>query len=275
MPRKLRIAYFAHSLRSDWNNGNAHFLRGLLRSLGALGHDVTVFEPETEWSLDNLRAEPLGEHVAAAVRVRFTPNSRCTTYAARVMQDFGALLTDADFVILHEWNAPALAHALLGLRDRLGFKLLFHDTHHRASSSPDSIASFGVDRFDGVLAFGESLRRIYLERFGMSRVWTLHEAADTSRLQAGARHAQDDDVVWVGNWGDGERSAEIRRFLLEPAAALPDRRFADVRRALPGSGGLAALRAGGRALRRLSAEPRCAVRVCGCARLTVHIPRQQ
>ncbi len=37
MSRSFRIAYFAHSLRSDWNNGNAHFLRGLLRSLGSLG----------------------------------------------------------------------------------------------------------------------------------------------------------------------------------------------------------------------------------------------
>ena len=55
MSASLRIAYFAHSLRSDWNNGNAHFLRGLLRHVGLLGHAVTVFEPETEWSLENLR----------------------------------------------------------------------------------------------------------------------------------------------------------------------------------------------------------------------------
>jgi spore maturation protein CgeB len=28
------------------------------------------------------------------------------------------------------------------------------------------------------------------------------------------------DLVWIGNWGDGERTAELRRFLLEPARGL-------------------------------------------------------
>src|SRR5438270_2940890 len=61
MPRKLRIAHFAHTLRSDWNNGNAHFLRGLMRALGRMGHDMVVLEPETEWSIENLRSEGEGE----------------------------------------------------------------------------------------------------------------------------------------------------------------------------------------------------------------------
>ena len=38
MPAKLRLAYFAHSFRSDWNNGNAHFLRGLMRAMVRMGH---------------------------------------------------------------------------------------------------------------------------------------------------------------------------------------------------------------------------------------------
>jgi len=58
MSRKFRIAYFAHAIRSDWNNGNAHFLRGLLRSLGQCGHDLEIFEPEDGWSIENLRGEP-------------------------------------------------------------------------------------------------------------------------------------------------------------------------------------------------------------------------
>src|SRR5579875_3490007 len=60
MRRNLRLGYFAHTLRSDWNNGNAHFLRGLMRALRQLGHDVTTYEPEAEWSIDNLRTEPKG-----------------------------------------------------------------------------------------------------------------------------------------------------------------------------------------------------------------------
>lgn len=28
------------------------------------------------------------------------------------------------------------------------------------------------------------------------------------------------DLIWVGDWGDDERSAEIRQFLIEPARTL-------------------------------------------------------
>ena len=106
-------------------------------------------------------------------------------------------LREVDVVILHEWNPPALAHVLLVLREEMGFKLLFHDTHHRASSSPEQIGLFGTDRFDGVIAFGEALRRIYRERFGMARVWTLHEAADTTVFKpaAAARRRR----TWCGS----------------------------------------------------------------------------
>ena len=50
----MRIVYFTHSLASCWNHGNAHFLRGVLRELIALGHEVVAYEPEGAWSLGNL-----------------------------------------------------------------------------------------------------------------------------------------------------------------------------------------------------------------------------
>ena len=53
----MRIVLFCHSLRSDWNHGNAHFLRGIATELQARGHGVTVCEPEDAWSAMNLRAE--------------------------------------------------------------------------------------------------------------------------------------------------------------------------------------------------------------------------
>jgi spore maturation protein CgeB len=54
---------FYHSLRSDWNHGNAHFLRGIVTELLARGNEVTVYEPENNWSLSNLTEE----HGEAAV----------------------------------------------------------------------------------------------------------------------------------------------------------------------------------------------------------------
>ncbi len=50
----MRVVMFYHSLASDWNHGNAHFLRGVARELGRRGHDVRVYEPLDGWSATNL-----------------------------------------------------------------------------------------------------------------------------------------------------------------------------------------------------------------------------
>jgi spore maturation protein CgeB len=275
MSRKLRIAYLAHSLRSDWNNGNAHFLRGLLREMLALGHDVDAFEPAHEWSLDNLRTEEQGEASLQQFAAMY-PELHLRTYDAAESGGgvfWSSALKGMDVVILHEWNPPALAHALLELRDTAGFKLLLHDTHHRASSSPEQIRLFGTDRFDGVIAFGEALRRIYREHFGLQRVWTLHEAADTTVFKPMAGHEKKQDVVWIGNWGDDERSREIREFLLAPASRMRDRRFVIYGVRYPDEA-LAALNDAavgyGGYLPNLEAP-----RTYAESRLTVHVPRQQ
>jgi spore maturation protein CgeB len=53
----MQIVMFYHSLLSDWNHGNAHFLRGVATELQARGHTVRVYEPKEAWSLQNLRTE--------------------------------------------------------------------------------------------------------------------------------------------------------------------------------------------------------------------------
>ena len=68
----MRIAYFAHSLVSCWNHGNAHFLRGVLRELARRGHAVTAYEPAGAWSLQNL----LRDHGEAAYVAPVVPLAR-------------------------------------------------------------------------------------------------------------------------------------------------------------------------------------------------------
>jgi spore maturation protein CgeB len=230
MSRRLRIAYFAHAVRSDWNNGNAHFLRGLLRGMCRYGHEVEIFEPEDGWSIENLCREMKGNDSLRQFEEVY-PDLRVSTYGAADVRSLGnghrwrEALRETEIVILHEWNPPELAHCLLEAREELGYKLLFHDTHHRASSSPEQIRLFGTDRFDGVLAFGEALRKIYQERFNIWHVWTLHEGADSTVFMPKADAVKERDVVWIGNWGDDERSAEICRFLLRPAEELREYSF--------------------------------------------------
>jgi spore maturation protein CgeB len=275
MSGSLRVAYFAHSLRSDWNNGNAHFLRGLARALGQLGHDILIYEPCSEWSIQHLREEPRGEESLRCFSDTY-PDLQIHTYRAAdaaSVEHWSSVLRDREIVILHEWNPPALAEALLQVRRSAGFRLLFHDTHHRASSSPEQMRRMGLVEFDGILCFGESLRDIYHDRFGIQQAWVLHEAADTTVFRPQPNGVKTADVVWVGNWGDGERSREIREFLLEPAAAMPDRNFVIYGVRYPEEGLSALQETGvryGGYLPNLDAPDAYAG-----ARLTVHIPRQQ
>ena len=213
----MRIAYLTHSLRSCWNHGNAHFLRGVLRELIARGHDVCAFEPEGSWSLTNLIAdagdaglEPFRRHYPELQPIVFDPAA-----------PHDALVDGADVVIVHEWNDPALVAAIGALRAAGGrFTLLFHDTHHRAVSDPDAIRAFDLSGYDGVLAFGETLSAVY-RRWGWGdRVWTWHEAADTRLFHPPAEEGARDGLVWIGNWGDGERTAELEEYLFAPAATL-------------------------------------------------------
>jgi spore maturation protein CgeB len=74
--------------------------------------------------------------------------------------------------------------------------------------------------YDGVLAFGGAIGDIYRRRGWANYVWTWHEAADSSVFYPRQADRCDGDVVWVGNWGDEERSEEIREFLLDPVRTL-------------------------------------------------------
>ena len=216
----MKIAYFTHSLASCWNHGNAHFLRGVLDELIARGHDVLALEPEGAWSLANLLADH-GEQGLAAYRSAY-PRLSSTSY--KPDDDPAELVGDAELVIVHEWNAPDLVARLGQLRLRGGrFILLFHDTHHRAVSAPDEMRAYDLAGYDGVLAFGEALSEVY-RRWGWGqRVWTWHEAADVRRFHPPAEEQERHGLVWIGNWGDGERTEELQSFLFRPAreAGLP------------------------------------------------------
>ncbi|WP_299361534.1 glycosyltransferase [uncultured Paracoccus sp.] len=216
----MKITYFTHSLQSCWNHGNAHFLRGVLRELAALGHDVRALEPKGSWSLENL----LRDHGEAGLTAFRTHYPELTVDVYEPDADPVELAGDANLVIVHEWNDPGLA-ARLGAARGAGatFRLLFHDTHHRAVSDPDAIRAFDLSGFDGVLAFGETLARVY-RRWGWGdRVWVWHEAADTRLFRPPADDPRRDGLVWIGNWGDGERTVELEEFLFRPVrdAGLP------------------------------------------------------
>ncbi len=238
----MQIVIFCHSLVSDWNHGNAHFLRGIVSELQARGHAVRVYEPQDGWSRENLGREPQGQAALAAFRAAYA-GLESMTYSLETL-NLDAVLDGVDLVLVHEWNAHALVKRIGEHRvKRGGYRLLFHDTHHRAVTDAAAMAAYDLTHYDGALCFGAVLRDLYLQNGWTRRAWTWHEAADIRLFHPLPDMPQEGDLVWVGNWGDDERTAELHEFLLGPVQALGLRarvygvRYpADARRALEKAG---------------------------------------
>lgn len=262
----MRLALFYHSLVSDWNHGNAHFLRGLATELIELGCEVRIYEPAGGWSLAHLRAQH-GEGPIQAFHAAY-PGLASVLYDPLAI-DLDEALDGVDVVIAHEWNDPVLIARLGRYRARSrSCTLLFHDTHHRAISAPEELSD--LSDYDGVLAFGEVLRERYERRGWARQAWTWHEAADTRRFRP-LKGPRDLDLVFVGNWGDGERTAALMDFVVGPVRDLALRaRFHGVR--YPRQA-LRALREAG--IEHAGFLPNFEVpAVLARARATVHVPRR-
>jgi spore maturation protein CgeB len=264
----MRVVLFCHSLMSDWNHGNAHFLRGVTAELQQRGHDVRVYEPLDGWSRANLVAEQGREAVDDVMRA--FPALRSRSYDP-LEPDVPAMTDGADLVLVHEWSSPALVAAVGRQKAAGGYRLLFHDTHHRAVTAARDMARFDLRHYDGVLAFGRVLRDLYLSQGWARCAWTWHEAADVRVFRPLTDVPRRGDLVWVGNWGDGERTAELHEFLIGPVRRLGllaqvygVRYPQDARQALAGAG----IRYGGwRANHRVPAA-------YAAHGVTVHLPRR-
>ncbi len=213
----MRFLFYTHSLISDWNHGNAHFLRGIMRDLIRRDHDVRSLEPKDSWSRENL-VKDRGRGALDEFTTIF-PELRADIYDADF--DHEAALEAADIVVVHEWTDPELV-ARIGRARMAGgrFTLLFHDTHHRAVSAAGEIGGLDLSGYDAILAFGEALRERYLATGWGRRVFTWHEAADDTLFRPMPSVAPEADLIWIGNWGDGERSAELHEFLIDPVHRL-------------------------------------------------------
>jgi spore maturation protein CgeB len=213
----MKFLFYTHSLVSDWNHGNAHFLRGIMRELTRRHHAALALEPEESWSRSNLLADQ-GPRAVDKFHELF-PQLRSKIYGPHF--DHEAAIAEADVVVVHEWTEPALVERIgRARRSGANFTLLFHDTHHRAVSAKGDIAGLILEDYDGVLAFGETLRQRYLQAGWGRSVFTWHEAADDVLFRPQTKIEKTGDLIWVGNWGDGERSAELMEFLVHPAHEL-------------------------------------------------------
>jgi spore maturation protein CgeB len=208
----MRVVFFVHSLLADWKQGNSHFLRGVATELIAGGHEVLVFEPRQSLIAGG------GAETLAGFRAAY-PKLTSQRYDPATL-DLDRALEGAALAIVHEWSDPVLAHRIGHHRRHGGaYRLLFHDTHHRAVTHPVAVSAYGLADYDGVLAAGPGIRDLYLRNDWAQRAWTWHAAADTRVFYPRGVEDKAGDLVWIGNWGDEERP-ELREYLTGPVREL-------------------------------------------------------
>jgi spore maturation protein CgeB len=177
-----------------------------------------VFEPKENWSLSNL-IETHGPQGVEEFQHKF-PELQSTFYEPGKI-DLREVLQGQDLVIVHEWNDHGLVKKIGEYRaENSHFTLLFHDTHHRSITDSQSMGKYDLSHYDGVLAFGEVIKDIYLQSGWAKNAWTWHEAADTRVFYPHNNAEKEGDLVWIGNWGDDERTQELQTFLIEPVKEL-------------------------------------------------------
>ncbi|MEH6680304.1 MAG: glycosyltransferase [Sediminicola sp.] len=131
-----------------------------------------------------------------------------------------SMVSDADVVIVHGWNEPETVAKIGKLKMSYNYRLFFLDTHHRSVSDVESMERYDLSHYDGALVFGETIRKIYLQKKWIDKVWTWHEAADTDLFRPYRDLEKEGDLVWIGNWGDNERTSELMEFLVDPVKEL-------------------------------------------------------
>ena len=182
------------------------------RELQARGHEVARLRAAaTAGAATNLLRDH-GEAALGAFRDAYPGPARSRLYDLDAL-DLDAALDGADLVLVHEWNDPRLVARLGEHRARGGgFRLLFHDTHHRAVTDAGG---------DGALRPRRLRRRARLRRrpprpLPASAAGPRARGPGTrppTRASSGrvAGASRDGDLVWIGNWGDDERTRGAAR----------------------------------------------------------------
>src|SRR5918996_2672331 len=98
MVSPLRIVILGLSITSSWGNGHATTYRGLVRELGAQGHDVLFLERDASWYASNRDLQTL-------------PPARLELYSSvqELMDRFGGEVRDADFVMVGSYVPEGVA----------------------------------------------------------------------------------------------------------------------------------------------------------------------
>ena len=207
----MKIAFFMQSYIADYNFGCAHFMRGLIRELiNEKNIKVKVFSPsDTPVLVEALKLNPnISEETS-----QYYPHVEIFNYVG--WGCFERELKDFDAVIVNEWIDDALSSKIAEIGKRNGIKTFYYDTHHRIVSDVDGLKSSGVSNYDCVLVLGESVKSAYVKNNIHRNVVVFQESLDDHLFRPNNKVGE--DVIWIGNYGHGERGQALMTALYSTA----------------------------------------------------------
>ena len=217
----MKFVVFGLSISSSWGNGHATLWRGLCRALSDLGHDVVFFERELDYY-----AQHRDLHKLSSGTLVFYETWDGVFPAAK------SELSNADEAIVTSYCPDALAATELVLDSRAPLRLFYDlDTpvtlERLAAGEPVAyIGENGLAEFDLVLSYtGGAILDALRTRLGARRVAPLYGSVVPLAhrpVPAAARFAA--DLSYVGTYAP-DRQAALEELFVQPASALPKRKF--------------------------------------------------
>ena len=218
----MKIAFYGSSLLSSWWNGAATYYRGLLRDLATRGYDITFYEPDAYERQDHRDMDPPDwarsvVYPATPEGLRFVLGQACT--ADVVVKASGVGVFDEELIAgVVEHARPDALKIFWDVDAAATLEEMARDEDHpvrRALGSLDLVLTYGG---------GPPVIEAY-EGFGATRCVPIYNALDPMTHHPVQPHERfGADLSFLGNRLP-DREARVEQFFLEPAAALPERKF--------------------------------------------------
>ena len=138
----------------------------------------------------------------------------------RAKLDWKSRSADADVVLVHEWNDGAGQAPRRDPGASARFRLYFHDTHHRPLPTRRRCSAYDSAAMTACSPTAASCVTFTSPAAGSAAPGRGMRLRTSPLPSPGRMSAPEGELVWIGNWGDDERTEELHEFLIGPVRAL-------------------------------------------------------
>jgi spore maturation protein CgeB len=216
----MKIVIFGLTVSSSWGNGHATLWRGLIKALGARGHDVIFFERDVSYYAQH---RDLSELVGGRLILYRNWNE--------ILSEARRQLEDADVGMVTSYCPDAIdASDLVHNSNCIG---VFYDldtpvtlNRLRAGEKVEYIGANGLRDFNLVLSYtgGNALELLKTE-LAAKRVAPLYGSVDPEvHKPATPMEMFECDLSYLGTYA-ADRQTTLEELFVKPARCVPDQKF--------------------------------------------------